>query len=142
MIYYPAKLVAKHYIPSSLEKGMLFLSVLYPNSDKQRIEIWELEAVNTTLENFVQIHGYPVKLYIVDEDGLMEIAAPHEIGLLDKEEEETFVEFTIKDANIVLNQEGDINILIDETYDNIVPYLENEKVVLHIPEYIEEEGEE
>ena len=133
--FYPAKLVMRNYKPLHLEKGMLFLAKLYEGTEREYSEVWELQSNTYSLEDFIHLHGYPVRPIITDEYEYDIFAEEDKIGWIMNEEEEMLTDISIEDINyILLLQNGNIDILIEDTTDeDIVPILEEGKVIIRIP---------
>ena len=138
------ELVVKSYLVDQLEKGMLFLNILHPGTEKQTYEIFSLDRVPRDEQAFLALNGYPVEFSIVFEE--KEIANHSQIGWFDFGEQVDFLtEISLKEINIILNEfDGWLDIEIDdesyELYDLIVTVLKEEKVLLRF--YEEEDVEE
>lgn len=140
--FYPAKLVIRNYKPLHLEKGMLFLSTLYKETEREYSEIWELKSNNYNLEDFIKIHGYPVRYLVTDEYEQDIYAEEDKIGWYMDDDEDILNILSLEEINYILQQGGNIDILIEDTediFDDIIPVLEEGKVIIRIP--IEEEYE-
>ena len=138
--FYPAKLVTRNYKPLHLEKGMLFLSTLYKGTIIEYSEIWELKSNNYNLEDFIKLHGYPIRILITDEYEQDILAEDDKIGWYMDDEDEMLNELSLEEINYILQQGGNIDILIEDTDDEeIIPVLEENKVIIRIP--IEEDYE-
>lgn len=148
-MYYPALLIVTNYQPLQLKEGMMFKTVLYPNTEKEFIELWKTTKFHsnwgsaTAINNFYAIHGYPVELMIVDTDG-QTIAEHDQIGWWDEgEQTEDLRDIELKDINKILKDDGQIEIEIsNEAYQitQVVPITAEGKVILRYP--IQEYGEE
>lgn len=140
------ELVVKSYLVDQLEKGMLFLNILHPSTEKQTYEIFSLDRVPRDEQAFLALNGYPVEFSIVFEE--KEIANHSQIGWFDFGEQVDFLtEISLKEINIILNEfDGWLDIEIDdesyELYDLIVTVLKEEKVLLRFYEEDVEEIEE
>ena len=138
--FYPAKLVIRNYKPLHLEKGMLFLSTLYRGTENEYSEIWQLQKANYNLEDFIKLHGYPIRILITDEYEQDILAEDDKIGWYMYDDDEMLNELSLEEINYILQQGGNIDILIEDTDDEeIIPVLEEGKVVIRIP--IEEDYE-
>ena len=138
--FYPAKLVTRNYKPLHLEKGMLFLSTLYRGTENEYSEIWQLQSNNYNLEDFIKLHGYPIRILITDEYEYDILAEDDKIGWYMDEEDEMLNELSLEEINYILQQGGNIDILIEDTEDDeTIPVLEEGKVIIRIP--IEEDYE-
>jgi hypothetical protein len=153
-MYYEAELVFKSYNPLKLEKGMLFIDKIHPNTRKETIIIRELKEIPFDEEEYLRINGCPVLPYIVDNDNPHKdpivLATPEQIGWFDQGEQiETLSDITVYQMNIILdNYDGrvDIEVELEETSheadeqleEKIVPVLYMDKVTL---KYYEEEYE-
>lgn len=74
-MYLLAHLAFKSYDPEEIKAGMLFM-------DTRGDRVIELMSDSTNKEHTVQYLGYPVQVYIVDDDENV-LAQPHEVGLWD-----------------------------------------------------------
>ena len=138
--FYPAKLVIRNYKPLHLEKGMLFLSTLYRGTENEYSEIWQLQNANYNLEDFIKLHGYPIRILITDEYEQDILAEDDKIGWYMYDDDEMLNELSLEEINYILQQGGNIDILIEDTEDEeIIPVLEEGKVIIRIP--IEEDYE-
>ena len=138
--FYPAKLIIRNYKPLHLEKGMLFLSTLYRGTENEYSEIWQLQSNNYNLEDFIKLHGYPIRILITDEYEYDILAEDDKIGWYMDEYDEMLNELSLEEINYILQQGGNIDILIENTDDEeIIPVLEEGKVIIRIP--IEEDYE-
>jgi hypothetical protein len=156
LMWLKANLKVQFYQTDELEVGMLFMNSLYPGTDKEYVEVWELEELPENQTEFMEKNGFPVTLYVTIEKSNPDepdevIAHPHQIYWIDRDiyEDELDV-ITVKDVNqIIQNFGGEILIMIDEdefdTHGTIVPYMEkdeedmNEFVILKINYETEEE---
>lgn len=128
MYRYQARLVFKQYIPKKLELGMLF--VIEVEGKPQLVEI---NRVLASLEETVNEFGYPVEMYIVEEDHYDDVIAyPQDLGWFNEDpEEETLKPFSLKEANfILLEYDGLLEIVIHEA-----PFDDNEFI---IPKYVDQ----
>lgn len=138
------------YQPEKLEKGMWFLNSLYPGTDKEFVEVWELEEDVEDYDDFVSKNGYPVELLLT-----MEMSNPDEpdevivfsedIAWVYDDETETMDVIDIKFVNnIIQNYGGKVFLLIDEKIydelDEVVPEIDANLVIVTYP--FEEEDEE
>lgn len=133
------------YIPKRLEIGQLFLDV-----DKEGDPyVFVLESVPKNEEEFLKNYGYPVEPYIVviDETTDMEdvIAEPDEIGWMDEEFLEEYIDINVYHFNRILSAYGgelEIEMTDDDSVEgNIMPLLIEDRVVLRYPEDEEDEEE-
>lgn len=140
MYNYQAKLVLKQYIPKSLEMGMLF--VMYVEDKPQLVEINRILA---TIDETVNEFGYPVEMYIVEEEDYNDvICEPQDLGWFDEGEDcDELHEFSIKEANFILYEyDGLLEIQIEEDLfdedEQIIPiYVEQKVIIKYIDEYEE-----
>lgn len=135
-MYYPVKLILINYVPNELRKGLLFASTLFPNTEKQRMEVWAHESrTHLSATEFFEIHGFPVEMKLLTEEGL-EIASGEQLAWWDDNDSssENLKDMTLNEVNTILNDyEGVVDILIDEDYyslGNVVPLIAMDKVVL------------
>lgn len=152
-MWYECELVVKSYKPLHLEEGMLFIQKLHQGTLKENVELFSLDRVPYDEEAFVQQHGYPVELYVVDGGGNI-LASNEEIAFWDEGGDELF-EISIDHVNIIFNDyDGMVQIeMVDvseegDEYEQYVPLVYEGNVVLRFPqyddddEYYEEEEEE
>lgn len=136
--FYAAKFVIRNYKPLHLEKGMSFLSTFYRGTENEYSEIWQLQSANYNLEDFIKIHGYPIRYLITDEYEQDILAEEDKIGWYIYKGDEILNELSLEEINYILQQGENIDILIEDTEDDeIIPVLEEGKVIIRIP--IEEE---
>lgn len=121
-MYYEAELVLKSYRPLELEEGMLFVNKI---ARTDVVELFILEELPDDEEKFIVAHGYPVELYIVqNEIALLPVifATPEQIGWWDDDDSEDFREITIEEINNVINEfNGWIEIYIDDEEEDSLP---------------------
>lgn len=111
-MYYECRLVLKNYEPVFLEPGMYFVN---PDGD-----LYQLDHTPPDMKEYLNEHGYPVELYIVDEgnpnldDGFV-VAEPHQIGWFDAGDDvEELEDVSIDLLNLILQEyEGFIDIELD-----------------------------
>ena len=147
MIWLDCELVVKNYKPLHLEEGMLFIQKLHQGTLKENIELFILERVPQDEEAFITQNGYPVELYVVDDEGNI-LASNEEIGLWDDGEEDLF-EIGVNNVNTIFNDyEGSLQINMvdvndeDDEYAHYVPVVYDGSVVLRYPQEDYEEEEE
>ena len=144
-MYIPAELTIKNYKPLLLEKGMLFVTTHRVSEDDIYPEIWEIteRQIRTHLpEEFFSIYGYPVELYLQDEDE-KSIADHDEIAWWNDGKTEELRNITLKDINKTFELNGGILELdVDEFYASMdinIPKMFEGKVIL---KELTEENEE
>ena len=132
MYNYQAKLVLKQYIPKQLDFGMLFIMMVEDNP-----QIIELTDRWYTDESVISQYGYPVEMYIVEENDESDIICnPEDIGWFDEgEESDSLIEFSLKQANYILSEyDGLLEIQIDEdSFDedeSVIPIYVDQKVII------------
>lgn len=140
-MYYPALLILNNYIPKAIELGMLFKTVLYPNTDREFIELWSISDNHVRffhdIDAFCAQYGYPVEVMIIDEDGET-LAHPDQIGWWDEgKHTDELRDITLTDINrVIKEQQGNIEIEISsDAYQiaQVVPIMSEGKVILRIP---------
>lgn len=140
------RLVLRNYIPKVVERGMLFMTS-YGIDDDAYMQIWECNFEDGYIEEiptdvFFEDHGYPVELYLIDENELP-IAEHDQIAWWANNEDDELRLITINDVNYILKEyDGYIDIDIDEHYASMEimdPILFQDKVIVREP--IEEEEE-
>jgi len=141
-MYYTATLVLTNYKPLHLESGMWFKNIVYPNTDREYTEIWQLEKHIKTDEELILSYGYPIEIWIAGEDDFS-LAPPEQIGWWDEgEQTDELRDITIRDINSILRNNSVIEIDISENAYKIgviAPTIEEGKVILRYP--IEDEEE-
>lgn len=153
VIWLEVNLKTNFFQPEKLEKGLWFLNSLYPGSDKEYVEIWELEedVPDHMYEIFIAENGYPVQVLLT-----MEMANPDEsddivaffedLGWFYDVEKETMEIIELKEINkIIQDYGGKVFLLVDEWFYDIegevIPETENNLVIVTYP-FDEELGEE
>lgn len=139
------ELVFRNYQPEKIEKGMLYINILYPKTDRQQFEIYALDHTPHNQEKFIMENGYPVQLFILDATTEELLAEPHEIHWMDfGEEADHLVQISLKEINIILNDyEGylEIECAYDEEEELYIPILIEDYVVLRFVTDEEEDDE-
>ena len=140
----PAELVFKNYEVKKLEKGMLFLNIIKPNTHKITYEVFSLDKVPRDEEAFLSLNGFPIELSILIEG--KQVCNHNEIGWFDLGESfDTLTQISLKEINIIFNEyDSWLDVTIDEdVYDlkeKIVPVFIEDKVLLRF--YVEEENDD
>ena len=80
-MYMPCEVVVSHYKPIHIEKGMIFGKLIMFDGEL-RWALWELKYNPQDDEEFINKHGFPVEISIVDFYG-EKLASEHEIGWMD-----------------------------------------------------------
>lgn len=152
VMWIEVNLKTSFYQPEKLEAGAWFMNSLYPGSDREYVELWELEVdvPDEDYDEFVQVNGYPVEILFT-----MEMQNPDEpddiivfsenIGWVYDTESETMDVIDLKFINnVIAHYGGKVFLLIDEfLYDDdgeVVPEMENNLVIATYP--FEEEIDE
>lgn len=141
-----AVLIFQSYeLPSwqEIEPGMMFTH-LEKYSDYVRIRtISQEQSLRLDKELFIRENGHPVKPYICAMDGTI-LAKPEEIGWWDCGEDcDSYTEIGEKEFNLILENEGLID--VETTYDDDEGYqllYMDGKVIISIPQEYEESEEE
>lgn len=140
MYSYQAKLVLKQYIPKEIDFGMLFITFI-----EECPQIVELTNGCYTDELLINQYGYPVELYIVEEDDIEDVICnPQDIGWFDGGGEyDELRKFTLTDANYILSEyNGLLEIQIHEDLfdedEQIIPIYVEQKVIIKYLDYGEE----
>lgn len=152
VIWVEVNLKTSFYQPEKLQKGAWFMNSLYPGTDREYVELWELEedVPDEQYDEFITENGYPVEIVLSmemqnpDEPDDVVVYA-EEIGWLYNIETESMELLTIKHVNTIIQEYGGkVFLLVDEWfYDNeneIIPELANNLVILTFP--FEEEFED
>ena len=156
-MFIEAELQFRHYNPTKLEPGMLFINHINPgHPDKEHVQVWKITEDyfhdNISDDILIEENGYPVRPFIINDSV---IVTPEEIGTFiiinEEEEEEAYIEFGVTEMNFILREfDGWLDVLIDEdTINNTLVELiydeENDnKVILKFideEEYIDDEEE-
>jgi hypothetical protein len=132
-MYYPAELVLRNYIPDSIEAGIFFIVVDQTGTPKQPPQLWQLTIDQLYVDN-LEIVGHPVELYVIDPTDHNVLATPKQIGWYDPgEDSDEYHDIELKDINLILANEGMIEIEIDDMgdfYGAVNVILEEEKVII------------
>ena len=135
-MYYIGKLVVKNYKPLLLEEGMLFVDHINPIDEEGYLQLWESTKWQCSViksEDFFFSYGYPVELYLVDQDE-EPIAEHGQIAWWNDRKTEQLSNITLKQINHLLKEwDGIVEIDIDEFYaenDIMEPKLFEGKVIL------------
>lgn len=153
LIWLEVNLKTNFFQPEKLEKGLWFINSLYPGTDREYVEIWELEVdvPEEDYDEFVAVNGYPVQVVLT-----MEMQNPDEpddiivffedLGWFYDVEKETMDLISLKEINKIIQEHGGkVFLLIDEWfYDvegEVVPEMENNLVIVTYP-FDEELSEE
>jgi hypothetical protein len=154
VIWIEVNLKTNFYQPEKLQKGMWFINSLYPGTDREYVELWELEEdiPDDMYEIGIAENGYPVEIVLS-----MEMQNPdepddvvvysEEIGWMYNMETELLEMLTIKHINTIIQEYGGkVFLLVDEWFytneDEIIPELTNNLVILTFPFENEEDEEE
>jgi len=141
-MYYSVQLMLTNYIPLRIEEGMMFKNVLFPNTEKEYIELWKINGYMTkwaqsalSIDDVFTKIGYPVELSIIDGDDIL--ATSDQIGWWDEGEyTEDLRDITLTDINRILLNNGDVEIDIsDEAFgiNQIISTILVSKVILRMP---------
>lgn len=153
VIWLEVNLKTNFFQPEKLEKGLWFINSLYPGTDREYVEIWELEedVPEEDYDEFVAVNGYPLQVVLTMEmqnpDEPDDIVAFFEdLGWFYDVEKETMDMIDLKEINkIIQDYGGKVFLLVDEWfYDvggEVVPEMENNMVIVTYP-FDEELGEE
>lgn len=145
VIWLEVNLKTNFFQPEKLEKGLWFLNSLYPGTDREYVEIWELEVdvPEEDYDEFLAVNGYPVQVVLTMEmqnpdepDDI--IAFFEDLGWFYDVEKETMNMIDLKEINTIIQEHGGkVFILVDEWfYDvegEVVPEMENNLVILTYP---------
>lgn len=153
LIWLEVNLKTNFFQPEKLEKGLWFINSLYPGTDREYVEIWELEedVSEEDYDEFVAVNGYPVQVVLTMEmqnpdepDDI--IAFFEDLGWFYDVEKETMDIIELKEINKIIQEHGGkVYLLVDEWfYDvegEVVPEMENNLVIVTYP-FDEELSEE
>lgn len=147
-MYYPIEFVFKNYKPLQFEPGQRFITKIHHGTIKEHIEIWELTNRPNDQEDFLKKNGYPVDIYVVNDDSTV-LVQPEQIGWFDEGDHvDEYRDITLKDINTIIQiHDGIAEMLIDDAdYDEgiITPVVIDGKAVFRFPveEYFDEEEED
>ena len=152
VIWIEVNLKTSFYQPEKLEKGLWFMNSLYPGTDREFVELWELDEdiPHEQYDKFVSGNGFPVHILLTVEmqnpdeaDDI--IVFDEEMGWLYDVDDESMSLIDIKTVNnIIQNHQCKVFLLVDEFIYNeageIIPETENNLVIFTYP--FEEEFEE
>jgi hypothetical protein len=151
VIWIEVNLKTVFYQPEVLEKGQWFINSLYPGTDREYFELWELEedVPDSEYQLFISENGYPVEVVLSlemqnpDEPDDV-VVYSEEIGWMYNIETERVELITLKDVNKIIDvYGGKVFLLVDEWfYDvegEVVPETKNNLVILTLPFENEEE---
>lgn len=152
VIWIQVKLKTNSYQVEKLEEGMWFINSLYPGTDREFVELWELaeDVPDEDFDDFIARNGYPVEVLFTmemqnpDEPDDIVVFAENIGWYFDVETEEMQIA-SLQMMNIIINDyDGNVFLLIDEFLyddgDEVVPEMENNLVIFTFP--FEEEVEE
>jgi hypothetical protein len=152
VIWIQVKLKTNSYQVEKLEEGMWFINSLYPGTDREFVELWELaeDVPDEDFDDFIARNGYPVEVLFTmemqnpDEPDDIVVFAENIGWYFDVETEEMQIA-SLQMMNTIINDyDGNVFLLIDEFLyddgDEVVPEMENNLVIFTFP--FEEEVEE
>mgnify|MGYP007093991917 CR=1 FL=1 len=69
VIWIQVKLKTNSYQVEKLEEGMWFINSLYPGTDREFVELWELaeDVPDEDFDDFIARNGYPVEVLFTME---------------------------------------------------------------------------
>lgn len=153
-MFIEAEIQLRHYNPTKLEPGMLFINHINPgHPDKEHVQLWEIteDYFYNQLDDKVLIeeNGFPVKPFIISDKIII---TPEELGtfvIFNDDDTEDYTDFSITEINFILREfDGWCEVLVDEdSYFNKLAepiYDENDKVIIKFideEEYIDDEEE-
>ena len=152
-MYIPANLLYEFYLPNELEIGMLFINVLYPGTDREYVDFWELEELPEDVNDFYEKNGLPVTIFLGIpndedyEDDFIELADQRPWFEDDDDTNESLTLVNLTHLNKIYQRyAGIVGLLIDdEEYEEnnlILPIYEQGKVILSYLEFDEEDDED
>lgn len=155
-MFIEAEIQLRHYNPTKLEPGMLFINHINPgHPDKEHVQLWEIteDYFHNELDNKVLIeeNGFPVRPFIISDNIII---TPEELGtfvIFNDDDTEDYTHFSITEINFILREfDGWCEVLVDEdsyySDDMLIEpiYDEDNKVIIKFideEEYIDEEEE-
>jgi uncharacterized protein YktA (UPF0223 family) len=152
VLWIEVNLKTQFYQPEKIEKGMWFINSLYPGTDREFVEIWELEEdiEENDYDKFFSKNGFPIDVLLtieVDNPNELDdvIAYSEDIGWFYDNDEELMEIVNIKILNNIIQlYESKVFLLVDSQsyndFDEILPEKENNLVIFTYP--FEEEFEE
>ena len=134
-MYKEAELVLHSYHPLYIEKGMYFSRLIWPRSDRQYREIWQLDRNIEDEDVFMAINGPPVKLVIVGPNFPYDAISidSEDIGWFDVgDDSDELHDITVNEINVILDKyQGTLEIDVDDEY---IPLYQQDKVVIRYPQ--------
>ena len=155
-MFIEAEIQLRHYNPTKLEPGMLFINHINPgHPDKEHVQLWEIteDYFHNELDNKVLIeeNGFPVRPFIISDNIII---TPEELGtfvIFNDDDTEDYTHFSITEINFILREfDGWCEVLVDEdsyySDDMLIEpiYDEDNKVIIKFideEEYIDDEEE-
>jgi len=148
-----ASLKTSFYQPEEIQIGMWFINSLYPGTDREFVEIWELtELPDEDQDSFFAKNGFPINVMIVFEnenpDELDDVIAyPEDLGFIFNPDIELLEKLNIKHINtIIQDYEGDVFILINKSeyyYDGtILPELASDQLMILCYPFENDDGDD
>ena len=151
VLWIEVNLKTSFYQPEKLEKGLWFMNSLYPGTEREFVELWELQQdiASDQYDDFISMYGFPVHIFLTVEmqnpdetDDI--IAFDEEIGWMYDIDNESMRLIDIQTINLIIeNYNCKFFLLIDafhyDEFEEIVPEKENNLVIVTYPFEEEEE---
>ena len=144
MNYITLELVVKNYMPEHIEKEMMFIRGHHANTENEYLEVFVLSYTPISdydQEQFIANNGYPIELYLIDEQGEV-IVTPEEIGWWDEgEDSDSLTDISIRQINDIIQMyDGLVDVQVED--DGKIIIVEGKAIMSYNTEEYEEEFDE
>lgn len=124
MNYITLELVVKNYMPEHIEKGMMFIKGHRANTENEYLEVFVLSYTPISdydQEQFIANNGYPIELYLIDEQGEV-LVTPEEIGWWDEgEDSDSLTDISIRQINDIIQMyDGLVDVQVEDDGEIII----------------------
>jgi len=144
MNYITLELVVKNYMPEHIEKEMMFIRGHHANTENEYLEVFVLSYTPISdydQEQFIANNGYPIELYLIDEQGEV-LLTPKEIGWWDEgEDSDSLTDISIRQINDVIQMyDGLVDVQVEDDGEIII--VEGKAIMSYNTEEYEEDWDE
>jgi len=144
MNYITLELVVKNYMPEHIEKEMMFIRGHHANTENEYLEVFVLSYTPISdydQEQFIADNGYPIELYLIDEQGEV-LLTPKEIGWWDEgEDSDSLTDISIRQINDVIQMyDGLVDVQVEDDGEIII--VEGKAIMSYNTEEYEEDWDE